>query len=374
MKKILIVLLLSAFLFGCGVEKSPGILEDDGAGGEVDGGEMVTEAVEENILIIAGEGGPSMGMFVKAVETYKKEHGGEVYYVSSGDGFVDAVKDYTADGRVIDRLEYFGHGNSVGLYVNQAPGVNGGLYANDPDQNTGFLAASIFDVERGIFSDNGEIKFNGCNIAEGYPDADTLAQRFANYFEVKVVAPMGPTEFSSSPDVVNPIENSGYLPGDFDGDVYMVPTYSESGSFVDVYPQRRSGVYFDVRMGQSFADAVMELAERGLGIELVRGGFAPYDNVTYGEAREFCRVAYGEGVDCFVSGYGEDAWIRNLDALRMLVDASGEKIRWSPTWYAPYLSWASERDLLTENFVNKKWYTRGEMAELTWNFIQGLWL
>ena len=190
---------------------------------------------DDNILLIVGEGGPSGGLFIKAAETYRREHGGVIYPVDGGDSFVDAMEDFVAKYGAIDHLEYFGHGNSVGLYVNQAPNVNGGLYANDPQLDENYLAASIYQLPADIFSARGDIRFNGCNVAEGFPELPTLAQSFANYFGVKVEAPRGPTEFSKTPDLVDPIPDSKYLGSDFAGPVYMVSTYVDK-SFVEVFP------------------------------------------------------------------------------------------------------------------------------------------
>ena len=83
------------------------------------------EVKEENILIILGEGGPSGNMFVKAAETYKRENGGVSYEVHSGDEMVAAINDFVEKHGKIDHFQYFGHGNSVGFYVNQAPNING---------------------------------------------------------------------------------------------------------------------------------------------------------------------------------------------------------------------------------------------------------
>lgn len=324
---------------------------------------------EKNILIIVGEGGTSGKMFIRASETYKSEQGGKIYNVKNGDEFISAIKDFVKNYGKIDHLEYFGHGNNVGLYVNQEPNVNGGVYVNDPDLNKDYVAASVYEVDRNIFNEYAWIKFNGCNVASGYPDEDNLAQRMANYFDVDVVAPQGPTEFSKVSYGVDPIDNSNFLSPDFNGDVYMVPTYSEGG-FVVVRPQEASGAgYVDVRKGQGFEEAVVGLTEKGLKLDFKGEEFFPYKNITYKEARDFCEIAFGENANCFVSGYQEEDKIRNLHALKMLVDAYGAEIANSNPWSDSYIKWANENELLTKDFVNKTWYTRGEMVELTWNFL-----
>ncbi len=324
---------------------------------------------DRNILIIIGEGGPSGSMFVKAAETYQRENGGDIYEVHNGDEFVAAMRDFYDKKGQIDHLEFFGHGNNVGLYVNQEPNVNGALYANDVDQNRDYVAASIYELEPEVFNERGWIKFNGCNVAEGFPEEDTLAQRVANYFDIDVVAPKGPTEFSRTPGVVDPIPNSNFLDPNFDGEVYMVPTYGDGG-FVVVNPQELSESGFkDVRVGSSYEPGISGLKE--LGLEFEGDYFWPYKNITYAEAVDFCELfaqEFGEK-ECVVEGYGPEEKIRNLHALKMLVDAYGAELKYTDPWYDSYVWWASQRELLTKDFVNKKWYTRSEMAELVWNFI-----
>lgn len=322
---------------------------------------------EPNVLVIVGEGGTSGGMFVKAAETYSREAESLVYDVTSGDEFVDAMRDFVNKKGKIDHLEYFGHGNNVGLYVNQAPNVNGGVYANDPKLNDLYLAASIYQLPADIFSNEGSIRFNGCNVAEGYPEKVNLAQSFANYFDVNVEAPRGPTEFSQTPGVVDPIPNSKYLDPKFSGDVYMVPTYQDK-PFVLVEPQEKTDIFIDVREGQGYTDAVYGLFELGLSLNYGEGTnqFKPYEVISYGEAAEFCRVAMGK--DCDTKGNNLDERIRNLRALEMLTDAKGVGLKRTNPWYNSYIYWANSEGLLTDDFVHKKWYTRGEMAELSWNF------
>lgn len=329
----------------------------------------------KNILLIIGEGGPSGNMFRKAAETYSRENGGEIFEVHSGDEFVDAIKNFVAKKGTIDHLEYFGHGNEVGLYVNQTPGINGGVYANDPALNKDYLAASIYELSDNIFSKFGWIKFNGCNVANGFPLENSLAQSFANYFDVDTVAPLGPTEFSRSPYAVDPIENSNYLDSDFAEDVYMVTTYSDK-NFVVVKPQEASSSFEDVRVGQSYFEAVEGLVEMGLDLGDEDGEgrkYLPYKNVTYAEAQKFCEIMVKKLVGkCAVADSERNYWIRNLKALKMLTDAYGVSLKNTNPWYNSYVWWAKSEGLLTVSFTDKKWFTRGEMAELTWNFINHL--
>lgn len=324
----------------------------------------------KNILLITGEGGTSGGMFVKAAKTYQKENGGVIYEAKNGDDFVAAVRDFTQKYGKIDHLEYFGHGNEVGLYVNQEPNVNGGLYANDPGLDKDFRAASIYELPEDIFAKYGWIKFNGCNVANGYPEINSLAQSVANYFDVDLVAPRGPTEFSMNAEFVDPIPNSNYLDPNFAGEVYMVPTYTDK-PFVVVKPQKASEVFEDLREGQTYYEAVLGLAGDGDEGAVSSSGkkFLPYKNITYAEAYKFCELAFEDKCKKPKSSI-EGEWIRNLQALKMLVDAYGAKLKGSNPWYNSYVWWASQEGILTKDFTNRKWYTRGEMAELTWKIMQ----
>lgn len=380
MKKFLIIggILAQVFLGGCLSKEEGEVSVAYSAQDEKEAeSQVVIENSEENsqknILLIAGEGGPSGNMFVKAASTYQKANGGEIYDVHNGDEFIAAVRDFVKNKGKIDHFEYFGHGNEIGLYVNQAPNVNGGLYANDPALDKNYIAASIYELPADIFAKYGWLKFNGCNVAKGFPDVNALAQSFANYFDVDVFAPLGPTEFSSSPYAVDPIENSSYLNPDFDGDVYMVTTYSDK-NFVVVKPQpvSESG-FIDVREGQDHAVAVKELMDRGLKLDFKDKQFLPYKNITYGEAKSFCVAVFGEEGGCKIGGGNEDKLIRNLNALKLLVDAKGVSLKYTNPWYDSYVWWAKNEGLLTRDFTTKKWYTRGEMAELSRNFIRGLY-
>lgn len=325
----------------------------------------VAENGQKNVLLIAGEGGPSGNMFVKAATTYQKINGGDIYEVRDGDEFIAAVRDFFSKNGKIDHLEYFGHGNEIGLYINQEPNVNGGLYANDPALDEDYRAASIYELPSDVFSKFGWIKFNGCNVAKGFPEANSLAQSFANYFGVDVLASLGPTEFSGNPYVVDPIEDSNYLNPDFDGDVYMVATYSGK-NFVVIAPQAISASGFvDV-----YTVAVKELVDRGLELDFKDGRFLPYKNITYGEARKFCVVVFGDEDKCRIDFENEDKLMRNLEALKLLVDAKGVSLKPTNPWHESYIWWAKNEGLLTVDFTSKKWYTRGEMAELSWNFAK----
>ncbi|MBI4232664.1 hypothetical protein HY605_05525 [Candidatus Peregrinibacteria bacterium] len=362
----IIGLTLVMFLFGCTAFDG-----QESVGGEasvLDFEGTPEEKGAENILLITGEGGPSGAMFIKAAETYKRQHGGVIYQVKSGDEFVEAMANFVQEYGQIDHMEYFGHGNHVGLYVNQAPNVNGGVYANDPALNENYLAASIYELPDDLFAKYGWIKFNGCNVAMGYPEKNSLAQSFANYFDVDVVAPRGPTEFSKNPFSVDPIENSNYLDPAFNGDVYMVSTYSDK-DFIVVKAQESIDLFKDVRMGQSYDEAVSGLMKRGLKLNFKPGEFLPYKNVTYGEARQFCLAVFKDEGKCLIPDGKEDVLMRNLKALQLLTDSYGVALKYTNPWYDSYIWWANNQGVLTDEFTTKKWYTRGEMAELSWNFV-----
>ncbi len=328
-------------------------------------------------LIIIGEGGPSRGLFIQAAQTYQKKHGGTIYNVGSGDEFIAAVRNFTKSHKTVSHLEYFGHGNAIGLYVNQEANIHGGLYANDPSLNGSYSAASIYELPETTFQPDATIRFNGCNVAEGYPEKDTLGQRVANYFHVKVIAPKGPTEFSKNPDRVDRIDHANFISANSTLDIYMVPTYKEQG-FVEIKPQEQGGTKFtDVHRGEIFDTAVTELTSRGLDLSMQNSNqkkFLPHTLVTYREAQGFCRITTKDQKTCSIPGYKNQDRIRNLHALKMLVDAKLKKkqqnLKPSTPWHKAYISWATTKNILTADFTQKKWYTRGEMAELTWNMMK----
>ncbi|MBU2524310.1 hypothetical protein KKG71_03890 [Patescibacteria group bacterium] len=341
-------------------------------------GTTVVDEHEKKIIILVGEGGTSGNLFVKAAETYKNENGGEIYRLTDGDDFVMAVNKFIEQHGYISHLEYFGHGNRKGLYINQLPNVHGGLYVNDISLNVNYRAASIMEISGDIFDIDGTIRINGCNAANGYPEKETIAQQFANYFGVEVLAAIGPTEFSKI-----------LGPGGAVNSVYMVPT-SEKLGFVNLAPQAKiKGFFADVREGQSFTESVKGLTEMGLDLNfgnLVGGGeeeglesferfenvkFEPYKIITYGEALNFCRIAVGDSGKCDLNGHNWDERIRNLGALKMLMDAFGVEIKRTDPWFNGYISGANQLGggILSDDFVYKKWITRGEMAELTWGLV-----
>lgn len=308
------------------------------------------EPTYENTFILVGEGGDSGDMFRLAAETYKRQHAGDIYEVHSGDEAVAAFQSFLAAHGSIGHLEYFGHGNEIALFMSQIPGENGALYANDPSLNSSFIAASIYDLSQDIFSEGAIAKFNGCNVAWGHPHNDSFAEKFANYFSVDVTAPIGPTQF---------VEDGN--------DVYLLPTYDVRG-FITLTPGASSSSgYSDVRADELYEPAIAELKKRGFSLN-GESTFKPYKVITYAEAQSFCAFATGNKELCpFTAAATEN--IRNLSALKMLVDGFKVQVASSEVWYKPYLNWASEKNVLTENFTNKVTYTRGEMAQLTLNVM-----
>lgn len=309
------------------------------------------EPTYENTFILVGEGGDSGDMFNLAAETYKRQHSGDIYEVHSGDEAVTAFKNFVAAHGTIGHLEYFGHGNEVALFMSQIPGENGALYANDPSIDAEFIAGSIYDLSPDLFTEGAIAKFNGCNVALGHPYNDSFAEKFANYFGVNVVAPIGPTQFVEDGD-----------------DVYLLPTYDVRG-FITLSPGAASSSgYSDVHADELYEPAITELKNRGFSLN-GESTFKAYKVVTYAEAQSFCAFASGNKDLCpFTSTATEN--IRNLSALKMLVDAFKVELPYSEVWYKPYLNWASEKNLLTENFTNRVTYTRGEMAQLTLNIMK----
>lgn len=310
------------------------------------------EPTYENTFILVGEGGDSGDMFRLAAETYQHQHSGDIYEVHSGDEAVSAFQSFIATHGAIGHLEYFGHGNEIALFMSQIPGENGALYANDPGLNGNYIAASIYDLSPGIFSEGAIAKFNGCNVAWGHPHNDSFAEKFANHFDVDVIAPIGPTEF---------VEDGS--------DVYLLPTYDVRG-FITVPPATlNSSGYSDVHTDELYGNAIAELTAHGFSLYAGAGEFKPYKTVTYAEAQTFCAFATGSKDLCtFTSAANEN--IRNLSALKMLVDGFNVELPTHDIWYKPYVTWASENNLLTENFTDRVTYTRGEMAQLTWNVMQ----
>jgi hypothetical protein len=349
MKKFLSILVLGTLLFtACGTPENSqaSVLTLLDSSWPSKGGETI---------LLVGEGGTSGSMFVKSAETYQAKNGGIIYQLTDGDDFVAALKTHFDTYGPIPHLEYFGHGNHVGLYVNQDGGVNGGLYANDPILDEKFRAASIYELPSDIFSEDAVLQFNGCNVAANHPNEDTLAASFADYFDRTVIAPLGPTEFKE--------EN---------GEVTMIPTY-ESKGFVTVEPKALGdGPFKDVRQGDHFEAAVNALAARGLDLESEQNRFQPYKVITHAEAAEFCSLTVLDTSLCVYDSKDANEKIRNLVALMMLADANGANLPNSEPWYQVYVWWGQQHNLLPADFTQKKWFTRAEMAELTWAVIENL--
>lgn len=334
--------------------------------GQVSSLEIPTEETQKNILIVVGEGGPSGGLFLLAAKTYQREHGGEITEVHNGDEFVALAKDFVSTHGPIDHMEFFSHGNAVGLFVNQVPGVNGGIYAYDPAELAGFSAASIYELPPDLFVPEGTMTFNGCNLAQGYPEKNSLAQSFSNHFQATVTAPMGPMEFSTDPAGKSKVADMSGLEAGYSGNIYMLPTYEDKG-MVEVDPQI-SAHFPDLYQGQRYFEGAEALLDRGLSLDFSEG-FKPYQNITGSEAVAFCQSVFGEA--CSMD-YSSDEPIRNLYALKLLVDAAGVSLKATSPWRNAYIRWGTTAEVLTENFTTRKWFTRGEMSELTWKILKSI--
>lgn len=61
--------------------------------------------------------------------------------------------------------------------------------------------------------------------------------------------------------------------------------------------------------------------------------------------------------------------VRNLTILSTLIEAASLPITTKRTnpWYQKYISYGMKHTLLTDDFIHKKWYTRGELLELAGN-------
>lgn len=324
---------------------------------------------KEQIVIMVGEGGTSQNLFSLAAETFQREHGGTIFEVNNGDEFVAEIKNFVEENGAIDHMEYFGHGNQVGLFVNQEPGVHGGIYAYDPATLKEFLAASIYELPRSTFAAGATMQFNGCNVANGYPEKNSLAQSFANHFAVTVTAPLGPTEFSLDPEGHTVVTQMRELGPGTQASIYMLPTY-DTAAFINVTPQVSLRLP-DLHEGQSYSEAAVQLLDKGLDLNF-SNTFLLYQNITGAEALAFCETAFSTafGSGCELEGE-PDQWIRNLDALKMLADAATASITVTNPVRDGYIRWAADNNLLTEDFTNRTWYTRAEMSELTWNIY--LW-
>jgi len=321
------------------------------------------------VLIIIGEGGPSGSMFQKAADTYAKTHDGKRYTVHSGDEFISAMRTYVGENGPIEHLEYFGHGNSVGLYINQAPNINGALYANDPRVDRDYIAASIYELPADTFVPGGSIRFNGCNVAEGHLEGKpNLAQNFVNYFNITAEAPLGPTEFSQVPDRIKPYANSGSLGTEFHGPVYLVPTDPERG-FIPITPETALAPLTDMYVEANYSPDVSWLLKNGWTPEKIgwTTSVEPWKNVAYKELLAMCQFFSPTSSACEeIKQYPQDDMVRNLAVLSTIMDAAGLPVTTKKTnpWYQKYISYGMEHSLLTNDFIHKKWYTRAELLEL----------
>jgi hypothetical protein len=320
--------------------------------------ELLEPIKEENILIVVGEGGTSSDLFRLSALTYQRENGGVWLEANNGNDFVSGVNDFVSSYGQIDHLEYFGHGNNVALFLNQEPGVNGGLYANDPSYNEDYLAASIYDLNGDVFSTSGTVTFNGCNLAKDYEVGETFAQDIANHFQVIVTAAEGPTQFSSSPDAIIDFQEWRNLELDENDDVYMLPAYLDE-AFVVLSPAApsRSG-YKDVYRGDIATGAIDWLTDQGaqFGDE-----FRPYAIASASDVLLICEAL---DLNCDLDSNEENQ--KTLNILAVLVDAHGLTPSSTWPWYNAYVSAAISNNWMIEGFTDRRWITRSDVAYLAY--------
>lgn len=365
MRKISVIIVGILVVIGYIVADKPGSTTAGVTAGDSSIEQNITEGSavlhKKEPLIIVGQGGNVGYLFLKAADTYAKEHGGYIAQVDSGDEFIDAIHLYIKERGAIQDFVYFGHGNAVGLYVNQSPSINGAVYANDPLLNTSFSAASIYELPRDIFEEDATAVFYGCNVAHEDGNTDSFAELFANHFDVTVRASSGPTEFSLNPESAQtPPKNPD------DSALYMVPTTARGG-FVTLKP-RAAGVagFADVHVQTIPAEAILEM--QTIGLNIAQGtSFTPYKTITYEEAQSFCTIINPDA--CDIGNADPQDQIRNVAALKMLLDATGIPIKQSNTLHEGEIYYARNNNLLTHDFTKKRWYTRGEMAILTRNIL-----
>lgn len=316
-------------------------------------------------LLIVGEGGTSGALFEYAAETFIREHGGVKVTVHDGDAFVAAMKKFTEEHGAISDFVYMGHGNEVGLYVNQIPGVNGSLYVNDPALNTKFRAASIYDLPPSTFAPGSIALFYGCNVARKKAGFDSFAEQFANHFRVTVTAPIGPTEFSFNPEGKSFLKHPAKV---IPGPLYMVPT-SDTKGFITIEPSPLGTAgYEDLPASATAGDAIIALRERGLQLDST-SSFLPYKSITYADAKAFCKSMNADA-PCTADGYADDELFRNTAALKLLLDNAGYTMKRTNIPYQVQISFGTNNNLLTPDFTHRRWFSRSEMAMLTMNILK----
>jgi len=189
-----------------------------------------------------------------------------------------------------------------------------------------------------------------------------------NYFHITAEAPLGPTEFSQVPDRIKPYYNSNGLGTEFNGPVYLVPTDPERG-FIPIKPQTPLGIYTDIYSESLSSEQIKTLENIGWAPEKMgwTKTVEPWKNTTYKELLAMCQIFSQTSPACEeIRQYSQDDMVRNLAVLSTLIDAAGLPITTKKTspWYQKYISYGMEHGLLTDDFVHKKWYTRGELLEL----------
>ncbi len=325
---------------------------------------LVEERIASIPLIIIGEGGTSGFLFQYAANTYVSEHGGAKYTVHDGDEFISSIKSFVQEYGLVTEFIYMGHGNEVGLYVNQAPSINGALYVNDPALDVDFRAASIYELPPETFAPGSTSTFYGCNIAQENLGQDSFAEQFANHFRTTVTAPTGPTEFS--------FQKNGRtytkIPLDaINQPLYMVPTSTNKG-FIITEPSATVAGYSDVYASMETAASIEYLTDLRLSFD-DSTLFKPYQSVTYLDVQAFCRVLDPDA-SCEIEGYRADDVVRNTAVLKLLLDTAGFTLKKTSIPYAAQIAFGNANNLLPRDFIRKKWLNRAEVAMMTYDILQ----
>jgi hypothetical protein len=99
----------------------------------------------------------------------------------------------------------------------------------------------------------------------------------------------------------------------------------------------------------------------------------PWKNVTHKELLAMCHFFSETSPACAeIEKYPSEEMVRNLLVLSTLIDVSGLPITSKTTrpWSQKYISYGLEQNILTNDFIHKKWYTRAELLELAGNIAE----
>lgn len=324
----------------------------------------VPERIAAMPLIIYGQGGPSMYLFERAAKTYQREHGGEVYKVIDGDEFIAAFLDFYKRHGALKEFVYFGHGNHLALFVNQEPGVHGSVYTNDARTHTDYRSSSIFQLPSDTFAPTGIVQFYGCNIADGFEYRSTFAQQFADYFNVEVRAPTGPTEFTKTPHIKDPFTGSTELRLHADAPVYMVPSYANQG-FKRFNPQPIGRTQFtDVPSGTPTEAAITGLMAANIFPPSVATIFAPYNSPTIEELKTYCQVTK---YNCAFLDYKANTELAStVDVLYIAALFADPLLRRHSLSAQSSIAYLRTLGIITKDDLYKQRLTNARFIELLW--------